>query len=157
MWIPPTHSPPTAAQTDGFNELTSECSGELTCKVSARALLETYLNAQAPLIGLADEGGLREPAVRALVAATDREAYTRNVERYESSVRLAASCARLAQYDAQMPSFPRGGYVPKGLKDGNGSLLGSNLENARDFLLDARDALVVACSLSYLVSRYFVV
>ena len=80
------------------------------------------------------------------MAATDREAYTRNVERYESSVRLAASCARLAQYDAQMPSFPRGGYVPKGLKDGNGSLLGSNLENARDFLLDARDALVVACS-----------
>jgi hypothetical protein len=63
-------------------------------------------------------------------------------------VRLAASCAGLAQYDAQMPSFPRDGYVPKDhLKDGNGNLLGSNLvENSRDFLLDARDALVVACS-----------
>ena len=80
------------------------------------------------------------------MADADREAYTRNVERYESSVRLAASCAGLAQYDAQMPSFPRGGYVPKGLKDANGNLLGSNLENARDFLLDALDALVVACS-----------
>jgi len=50
-----------------------------------------------------------------------------------------------------MPSFPRGGYVPKDhLKDGNGNRLGSNLvENSRDFLLDARDALVVACSLIF--------
>ena len=132
--------------TDGFNELTSECSGERECTVSARVLLETYLAPQAPLIALADEGVLREPAVRALVSASDREAYARNVERYESSVRLAASCAGLAQYDPQMPSFPRGGYVPKGLKDGQGNLLGSNLENSRDFLLDARDALLVACS-----------
>ena len=35
---------------------------------------------QAPLIALADEGVLREPAVRALVSASDREAYARNVE-----------------------------------------------------------------------------
>ena len=34
----------------------------------------------------------------------------------------------------------------RSLKDGQGNLLGSNLENSRDFLLDARDALVVACS-----------
>lgn len=80
------------------------------------------------------------------VAAPDREAYARNAERYESSVRLAASSASLAQFDAQMPSFLPGTYVPKGLKDGNGNLLGSSLENSRDFLLDARDALVVVCS-----------
>jgi len=66
--------------TDGFNELTSECSGERECTVSARVLLETYLAPQAPLIALADEGVLREPAVRALVSASDREAYARNVE-----------------------------------------------------------------------------
>ena len=33
--------------------------------------------------------------------------------------------------------------------DAQGNLLGSNLENARDFLLDAADALVVVCSLVY--------
>ena len=49
--------------TDGFNELTSECSGERECTVSARVLLETYLAPQAPLIALADEGVLSSARV----------------------------------------------------------------------------------------------
>jgi len=59
----------TAAQTDTFNELTSECTGE-TCKVSARELRESYLGARSPLVALADEGALRESAVRTLAGVT---------------------------------------------------------------------------------------
>ena len=132
--------------TDGFDELTSECGGGETCTVSARVLQGEYLGARSALVSLADEGALREPAVLSLVASSDREAYARNVARFESSIRYAASCASLSQFDPEMPSFARGSYVPKGLKDANGNLLGSNLENSRDFLLDARDALVVACT-----------
>ena len=39
--------------------------------------------------------------------------------------------------------------MPKGLRDEQGNLLGTNLENARDFALDGRDALLVACSFIY--------
>lgn len=130
---------------ESFNDVTSACDGSV-CKVSGRLLRSDYLCEGSTLLSLAEEKALREPTVLRLVTGTDREAYLRNARRYEDSIRLATSCANLAEFDPQLPSFPKGSYVPKGLKDENGNLLGSNLENAREFLLDANDALVVVCS-----------
>ena len=128
-----------------WNELTSECTGEV-CTVSSTRIRAEYLGDDSPLLSLAADGDLRAPSTLALVPPSDREAYVRNAMRFESSMRYVASCASLAQFDPKVPPFPKGGYVAKGLKDERGNLLGLSLENARDFLLDASDALRVACS-----------
>jgi hypothetical protein len=111
---------------------------------------DQYLGESSPLVSLAADGTLREPATLSLVLDADREAFARNAKRFESAMRYAVGSTRLSQYDPPLPSFSRGSYVPKGLKDESGNLLGTNLDNARDFLADACDALLVVCSfLSY--------
>ena len=132
-----------------WNELTSSCDRSSTCSVSSDRVLSEYFAEDASLMRLASESTLREPAVLALVAPRDREAYQRNSRRFESAMQYAASSAKLSQFDPPLPRFAKGQYVPTGLKDENGNLLGTNLENARDFLLDASDALLVACSFVY--------
>ena len=116
---------------------------------SATIRSDAYLGPGSVLVRLAEDGDLREPAMVARVDAADRVAYVRNARRFESALRYAASCASLAQFDPTLPSFASGAYVPKGLTDANGNLLGTNLENARDFMLDATDALVVSASFVY--------
>ena len=130
---------------DEWNELTSECNGNV-CHVTSSKVMSEYLSEESPLLTLATDGALREAFVISLVAADDREVYARNRERFESSMRYVAMSTSLAKYDPPLPSFPKGEYVPKGLTDETGRLRGSSLENARDFLLDALDALVVCCS-----------
>jgi hypothetical protein len=137
---------------DGWNDLTSECTGDV-CKVSEKRVLEVHLTEEAPLMTLATDGALRDPLILALVAPADRQAYARNRERFESSMRYVAMSASLARYDPALPRFAKGSYVPKGLKDEGGRLLGSSLENARDFLLDAKDALTVCCSFIHCASK----
>ena len=134
---------------DQWNSLTSECRGN-ECRVTRDVLLRDYFSDGSLLMALASDGSLRDATTTALVAPADRVAYARNAMRFESSMRYASSSAKLAQFDPELPSYPKGSYVPKGLNDEQGNLLGTNLENARDFGLDARDALHVVCSfLSY--------
>lgn len=133
---------------DDWNKLTSDCTGNL-CKVSSRIVIADYLSESSTLMALATDGTLRQPITLSLIESTDKQAYLRNALRFESGMRFAASSASLSQFDPPLPSFAKGSYVPKGLKDENGNLLGSNLENAREFLLDATDALIVVCSFIY--------
>ena len=132
-----------------WNELTSECSANV-CKVTSQRVRSEYLSETSPLMTLASDGVLRDAATLTLVRSADREAYERNARRYESSVKYTANCARLADFDPALPTFSKGAYVPQGLTDAQGNLLGTNLENARDFALDARDALVVVCSFIFM-------
>lgn len=132
---------------EDWDVLTSECSGN-SCQVTSQVVRDR-LSDSSGLMMLAADGTLRDPSTLSLVRESDREAYLRNAGRFESSLRYAANSARLSQFDPRLPSFPKGEYVPRGLKDESGNLLGSNLENARDFLLDATDALLVACTFIY--------
>ena len=111
---------------EGWNALTSACSGQV-CKVTSKVVRTEYLEDSAPLIALADEGALRAAETLALVQASDREAYVRNAMRFESSAKYLRMCANLAEYDPEVPPFPKGAYVAKGLKDESGKLLGLNL------------------------------
>ena len=95
-------------------------------------------------MSLASDGLLRESVT--LVKETDRETFLRNARRFQSSAVFAAQSVSLAQFDPVLPTFAKGEYVPKGLTDESGNLLGTNLENARDFARDAADALLVVCS-----------
>ena len=134
---------------DDWEALTSACA-EQTCEVSnERVRSEAFLGRDAPLLSLAAEGALRDTFTLSLVRPEDREAYARNSARFESAIKYAADCASLSQFDPKLPRYKKGEYVPKGLKDERGNLLGTNLDNARDFVLDARDALLVACSFVY--------
>lgn len=135
----------------GWNDLTSDCNGDV-CRISPKRVLEDYLNEQALLMLLATEGGLRDSAIVNLVPPENRQAYARNRERYESSMRYVAMSAALSKYDPALPTYAKDSYVPKGLRDDAGRLLGSSLENARDFLLDAKDALIVCCSFIHCAS-----
>ena len=134
--------------TEQWNELTSKCNGG-TCTVSSARLLDGSLGKRSPLMALAAGGELLDATTLALVRADDKEAYARNARRFEASVKYAADCAKLSQFAPPLPSFAKGAYVPKGLTDANGQLLGTNLENARDFARDAADALLVVCSFIY--------
>ena len=125
-----------------WNALTSQCTEDV-CMVTNKRIVGEYLSERSPLMRLASEGVLRDPLTLALVVDGDREAYARNARRFESAVGYASSSANLAQFDPTLPTYRKGSYVPKGLKDAQGNLLGTNLENARDFATDARDALVV--------------
>lgn len=117
-----------------WNELTTECATD--CGVTSTRIERDFLASDGPLLTLASDRSLRGSSTLALVAPRDREAYTRNAMRFEEQMRYAGSCARLSQFDPVLPRFPRGSYVPKGLKDASGNLLGTNLENARDFTLE---------------------
>ena len=135
-----------------WNALTSQCTDDV-CMVTNKRIVGEYLSERSPLMRLASEGVLRDPLTLALVVDGDREAYARNARRFESAVGYASSSANLAQFDPTLPTYRKGSYVPKGLKDAQGNLLGTNLENARDFATDARDALLVVCSFVWMGSR----
>lgn len=128
---------------DHWNALTSVCANNV-CKVTNQRLRMEYLSEASPIMSLASDGLLRESVT--LVKETDRETFLRNARRFQSSAVFAAQSVSLAQFDPVLPTFAKGEYVPKGLTDESGNLLGTNLENARDFALDARDALIVVCS-----------
>ena len=100
-------------------------------------------------MSLASDGTLRDSFALSLVAPADRIAYERNARRFERAMGYTADCVNLSQFDPTLPSYKQGSYVPTGLTDANGQLLGTNLGNARDFLADARDALLVCCSFAY--------
>lgn len=130
---------------ENWNELTSDCTNNM-CKVTSQRIRQEYLSETSPIMSLASDGLLREQFILSLIQDADREVFARNARRFQSSTVYAIQCANLAQFDPVLPTFAKGEYVPKGLTDERGNLLGTNLENAREFALDARDALIVVCS-----------
>ena len=123
------------ALVERWNALTTECTST-DCGITSARIERDFLSPDGALLTLASDRTLRDLDTLELVAPRDREAFSRNAMRFEAQMKYAGSCARLSQFDPILPRFPRGSYVPKGLKDASGSLLGTNLENARDFTLE---------------------
>ena len=101
----------------------------------------------------ADNTGGREARSPALAAAA-RARRTR-LERARQGLDSGTTpAATAAQVPAITPAVGTADAMDGGveLATGNGdagNLLGTNLENARDFMLDASDALLVCCSMIY--------